>query len=163
MEDAKKASDDKVRAAWKEDSAMGHFMAETLANFAYRYFGSAEVPNPQVEALDEKTLRVVGRESSMVLALKIADPIAQTGIKELARTVPKAQGPAVAYALTCELRRGDANAGELVITATVDWGFPSHDDSHKRVSREKAFKWGDLQVFRKGFPLAVQDACELFL
>jgi len=162
--------DEKIKAEWEEKirhhygdaESLVKFMRETMNNIAYRFISTASSPTPQVTDLPQ-ALVIQTQEDSMVNALKITHAEAKEGIKELAKRVPKAQKPTVQYTLRCELGQLKPDQGKLVIVAAVSWDFPEFCALDKQVALKKTFTWDDLQVFRKGFPLAVQEACDLFL
>lgn len=161
-ENIKREWEEKIRTSFGDAGQLSKFMTETLENFAYRYISTAKDSTPRV-VLTGETLTITTLEDSMVNALKISHSVAKEGIKELAKRVPKAQGPTVQYQLLCQIQKLKPDDGKLVLSARVSWDFPNHADRSARSEVSKTFTWNDLQIFRKGFPLAVQEVCDLFL
>ena len=163
-ENIKREWEDKIRASYAGSDQLLKFMTETMENFAYRYISTSKSASPKVVATSETTLSVTTLEDSMVNALKTANPAAKVGITELARRVPKAQAPSVQYRLSCQIHTLKPDQGKLILSAQINWNFPTHEAaSEQQVTAYKTFTWDDLQVFRKGFPLAVQEVADLFL
>lgn len=163
-EELKREWEQKIRQSYADGDALIRFMRETVDNFAYRYISTGPNPTPKAEFQGEKLLEVRTFEDSMVNALKISHPEAKNGIKELAKAVPKAQRPTVLYALGVEIHELKPDHGKVVVRARVNWSFPEHGlKSGQQVVSSKTFTWDDLQVFRKEFPLALQEVAELFL
>ena len=163
-EELKREWEQKIRSSYSDGDALVKFMRETMDNFAYRYISSTLTPTPTTHFTSANKVEVQAREESMVQALKIGNPQAKSGIMELAKTVPKAKHPTVQYGIALELQEFKPDLGKIVVRASVNWDFPEHNPkTDKKVELAKTFKWDDLQVFRKGFPLAVQEVCDLFL
>ena len=163
-EEIKRQQEEKIRAAYGDSEHLIKFLTDTMDNFAYRYISTTKTANPRVAINDSKTLVVMSYEDSMVNALKIENATAKEGIKDLARRVPKAQAPTVQYVISCHPQTLESDAGKLVLTARVNWNYPSHEvNKEAQVEKSQTLTWNDLQDFRKGFPLAMQDVCDLFL
>lgn len=163
-ENIKQAWEEKIRASYANSAQLLSFMTETMNNFAYRYISTSEFPNPTVSFLDDSTLEVFALENNMGNALKIAHPDVKVGVKQLAKSVPHAQKPTVKYSIVCKLDKLSPDKGKLLMRAAVNWNFPTHESRpDSEVTTQKSFSWDDLQVFRKGFPLAVQEVSDLFL
>ena len=163
-EDIKQAWEEKIRATYANSSQLLIFITETMNNFAYRYISNSEYPSPTVNFLNETTLEVCSLENNMGNALKMAHPEIKTGVKQLAKAIPHTQKPTVKYSIVCKLDKLTPDHGKLQVKAIVNWNFPTHDSNpESEVISHKTFVWDDLQVFRKGFPLAIQEVCDLFL
>jgi hypothetical protein len=163
LEDIKKEHDEKIRAAFAGDAGMVKFMEQTLESFAHRYLATSTTPRPQV-VQHSHSVSVMSLETSMVEALKTSDPITKDGIKDLARRVPRAEQPAVQYSLTTTWEELDSGRGKLKLEAMINWDFPTFqkDGPHKRAV-DVVFHWSELGEFRKGYPLALEKVCDLFL
>lgn len=163
-ENIKREWEEKIRQAYGDSGHLLKFMSETLENFAYRYISTADFTTPKLEHASEKRWVIRTLENSMVNALKVSNPTAKEGIKQLAKTVPHAQKPTVQYELVCEIFELKADQGKVTVTARINWNYPSFEKSNEQqVAAHKTLQWSDLQVFRKEFPLAVQEVCDLFL
>lgn len=163
MEDIKKEHEEKIRAAFAGDEGMALFMEQTLESFAHRYLASSLTPRPLVERQCHALL-VTSLETSMVEALKISDAAAKEGIKDLARRIPRAEQPAVQYSLKTEWEVLDSGKGKLKLRAEVNWDFPNFQKNGPQLRAvESVFQWRELGEFRKGYPLALEKVCELFL
>jgi hypothetical protein len=165
MSDSTKQIEDwknKVRSAFGESSRLYDYLFETMDNFYYRYLETVESQNLKTSQLGECVWGAVSFESSMVEALKVKQPVAHTGILELAKRVPKAQKPLVRYGLWVEVRELDPERGHLILTSEIAWDFPDFKDQGKTFRKNIDFKYQDFQVYRKELALKLEEACSLF-
>lgn len=153
---------DKVRAQFGNEGKLYEYLFETLENFFYRYLETSESKNLKVQELAKGTYGAFGFESSMVEALKIKHVDAHKGIMELAKRIPKAQKPLVRLGLGVSIKEFTADKGNLVVFSEIHWGFPEFSDKASSVRKEITFKYVELQEFRKGLALKLEEAAELF-
>jgi hypothetical protein len=164
MNDQIKEWQERVQQSFSGETALLEFVLQTLDNFIYRYLETSLSSNLKAEPLGKQTWGVTSLENSMVNALKISDPKALDGIKQLARSVPKSQNPTVQYHLRIEVRHLTTDQGEIMIESKVNWNFPTHEkDLDKEVVKKNLFKYSELQELRKKFPLAMETSCSLFI
>jgi hypothetical protein len=153
---------DRVRETYGSESKLYEYLFTTLENFFYRYLETSDYKGLKVSELKEKTFGAESFETSMVDALKMKNPAIHPGVLDLAKRIPKAQGPAVKLSLSVTIKELTSDRGDLVITAEVDWGFPDYTQAEKRARKEVRFFYDDLAVFRKQLALKIEEACELF-
>lgn len=164
LENAKKEWERKMHEAFGASSDLAAYISFTLENFAHRYLANDTTPAPRVEAFGRSGQRVCVKEANMGQAFKTQNPKAREGIKDLAKRVPRTEHPAVLSGLFVEIHDLSPERGHLSITARIDWDFPKLDGSSaNKVEKRQDFKWSELQQFRKGFPLALEEVCDLFL
>jgi hypothetical protein len=154
---------EKVRSTFGEQSRMYEYLFETMDNFYYRYLETTTDKNLKTSALGPHLWGARSYESSMVDALKITNPVAKKGIIELAKNVPKAQGPRVQYELLANVEELNAEKGEIHIIAVINWGHPDFDKADKQFRKAVIFKYSDLAQFRKELALKLEEVCEAFL
>ena len=153
---------DKIKNKYGNEAQLYEYLFQTMDNFFYRYLETTENKNLKVMEIAPHIYGAESLESSMLEALKIKDPIAKSGIMELAKTIPKAQKPLVKYRLQTKVEELTPDKGHLIITASINWDFPLFFDKSKMAKREIIFKYNDLGQFRKELALKLEDACGLF-
>lgn len=154
---------EKVRSTFGEQSKLYEYLFETMDNFYYRYLETTTDKGLKTTALAPHLWGARSVETSMVDALKLQNPVAKKGIIELAKNVPKAQGPAVQYELIADVEELTADHGEIQFVSSINWGFPDFDDPKCQQKKTVVFKYEDLGQFRKQLALKLEEACELFL
>jgi hypothetical protein len=154
---------DKIRSNFGAKANLYNYLFETMDNFYYRYLETTLDQNLKTQQLAENIWGARSQESSMVEALKLKQPTARQGIIELAKRVPKSEGPQVRYALLVEVKQIDTDQGHLIFTAEIDWGFPDFNDSSSRLRKQSDFKYSELAQFRKEVALRLEEVCEIFL
>lgn len=154
---------EKVRTTFGEQSKLYEYLFSTMDNFYYRYLETTTDRDLKTKQLAPHLWGAKSSESSMVDALKITNPDARKGIIELAKSVPKAQGPRVEYELLANVEELTADKGEIHFVSVINWGFPDFDDKSKRVQKTVVFKYNDLAQFRKELALKLEDVCGIFL
>ncbi len=154
---------EKVRSTFGEQSKLYEYLFETMDNFYYRYLETTTDKSLKTTALAPHLWGARSTEGSMVDALKIQNPIAKKGIIELAKNVPKAQGPRVQYELIADVEELTADHGEIQFVASINWGHPDFDDPNCQQKKTVVFKYEDLGEFRKHLALKLEEVCELFL
>lgn len=154
---------EKVRASFGDESRMYEYLFNTMDNFYYRYIETTIHQNLRTQELGPHLWGARSSEPSMVDALKLTNPVAKKGIIELAKSVPKTQGPSVQYELSANVKELKPDHGELHITSTINWGFPDFTDNERIFTKTVLFKYTDLAQFRKELALKLEEACEIFL
>jgi hypothetical protein len=154
---------DKVRSSFGDKSNLYSYLFETMDNFYYRYIETTQDRDLKTQQLAENLWGSTSTETSMVDALKLQQAEAKKGIIELAKRVPKSQGPAVKYALTAEIKQFDVDVGHIIFTAEINWGFPDFKNESSRMRKVVEFKYQELAQFRKELALKLEDVCSIFL
>lgn len=154
---------EKVRASFGDEAKLYEYLFETMNNFYYRYLETTTDKNLRTTELGPKRYGARSRETSMVDALKLTNPVAKKGIIELAKSVPKAQGPAVEYELSVQVDRLTQDKGKLVFSAIINWGHPEFRDQGKMFIKSIVFEYSELAQFRKELALKLEEVCEAFL
>jgi hypothetical protein len=153
----------KIESLYGNEAELYNYLFITLDNFYYRYLETTLDKNLKTTELSPGLWGARSRESSMVDALKITNPLAKPGIIELAKTVPKIQGPLVEYELSALIKELKTDHGEIHLKAIIRWGFPNLDNHAKQFKKEVIFKYDELQKFRKELALKLEEVCEAFL
>lgn len=148
----------KLHESYQNSDALLKFILLTLDSFSHRY-----LTNPETKLMDSVIL-LESREENLGTALKIKDSEIKEGIKNLAKSVDRAEKPALVSRIWVEIKELKADKGEILVKSEMNWSHPRHlsDASEKKIKIQK-FLWDDLTLFRKGFPLALEEVCELFL
>lgn len=154
---------EKVRSTYGEQSKLFEYLFTTMDNFYYRYLETTTYKSIKTEHLGPHLWGAQSYEDSMVDALKITNPVAKKGIIELAKSVPKSEGPKVKYELLANVEELSQDHGEIHLVAIINWGFPDFDNEEKRFVKTVIFKYTDLSQFRKELALKLEEACEAFL
>lgn len=159
----KKELDEKIHNLFNDNKAYLEYLLQTKSNFVYRYLETSSDKNIKIKSITPNTLMAKSYESNMGEAFKITDSEIKEGIKNLAKSVPREQKPAVQHSLKTILEDLTVNSGRIIIEAVVNWNFPNFEESKglyktKRVS----FFYNDPNVFRKELALKYEEACELF-
>ena len=154
---------EKVRATYGDETKLYQYLFETMDNFYYRYLETTVNQNLTTRKLAPHLWGARSTETSMVDALKIQNPIAKKGIIELAKSVPKAQGPAVQYELLADVEELTPEHGKIIFVAQINWGFPDFENEEKQFKKTVIFKYDDLAQFRKELAQKLEEVCESFL
>lgn len=154
---------EKVRQSFGDESKLYEYLFETMDNFYYRYLETSTHSNLKTTALGPHQWGARSSETSMVDALKLQNPTAKKGIIELAKSVPKAQGPEVRYELMANVKELTPNHGVIHFASTINWGFPDFNDPSKTTGKSLTFKYEDLAQFRKELALKLEEVCSAFL
>lgn len=154
---------EKVRASFGDESKMYEYLFETMDNFYYRYLETTLNQNLHTKSLGPHLWGAKSQESNMVEALKIKNPVAKKGIMELAKSVPKAEGPSVQYELLVNVEELKPDRGEVDLVAVINWGWPDFETEDKELKKTVKFKYSDLGEFRKHLAQKLEEACDLFL
>ncbi len=155
---------EKVQALFKDQSHVLNYLMETKKNFIYRYLETSIDKNVAIELLNDSLLIAKSYESNMGDAFKISHLKIKNGIKELAKSVPREKEPKVEYSFSTEIKNLNGDTGKLIITATVDWGFPLFSKNGESSETKKIeFQFNDGHEFRKKLALKYEEACEIFL
>jgi hypothetical protein len=154
---------EKIRETFGDQSKMYEYLFQTMDNFYYRYLETTTDKNLKTTSLAPHLWGIKTTEPSMVDALKIQNPVAKKGIIELAKSVPKAEGPSVQYELLANVEELESDHGEIQFVAVINWGFPDFNDISKQFKKTVIFKYDDLAQFRKELALKLEEACEIFL
>lgn len=154
---------EKVRQSYGDESKLFEYLFETMDNFYYRYLETTTDKNLKTVPLAPHLWGARSSEGSMVDALKIQNPAAKKGIIELAKSVPKAEGPRVQYELMADVEELTQDHGEIIFVSSINWGFPDFEDQSKQFKKTVTFKYQDLAQFRKELALKLEEACEIFL
>ncbi|MFP5491570.1 MAG: hypothetical protein ACLGG0_08720 [Bacteriovoracia bacterium] len=158
MEQEKKEWEAKLRQSFQHAEALMSFMQHTLESFAHRYLN-----DPQI-SVEGSVLWMEGRETNMGQALKTNHAGIKEAVKNLAKTIPREQNPAIVSRVKVEIHQLTADLGKITLTAHVNWAHPEHSwDNQAKIEKKKVLVWNDLTEFRKGFPLALEEVCDLFL
>lgn len=148
----------RLHESYQNSDTLLHFIGLTLDSISYRYLSAPQITFGQARILVEST------ESNLGVALKTADAEIKDAIKALAKRVPREEKPALVSRLLIDLRELSADKGEVIVTSEVSWDHPEHlSDTKLKKVKSKKLVWDDLMKFRKGFPLALEEVCELFL
>lgn len=159
----KKELNEKIHGLFKDNQNYLDYLLQTKQNFLHRYLVTSTNSNVIIEGLDEKTLIAISYESNMGEAFKISAVEIKEGIKNLAKTVPREQGPKIQYSLKTVLEELKGNHGRILIEAKVNWGFPSFEDNKQNYKKKSlVFEYSDPNVFRKELALKYEEACDLF-
>lgn len=154
---------EKVRSSFGDETKLYQYLFETMDNFYYRYLETTVSQNMRTQKLAPHLWGARSTETSMVDALKIQNPVAKKGIIELAKAVPKAQGPAVQYELLADVEELTPEHGKIIFVAQINWGFPDFENEEKQFKKTVIFKYDDLQQFRKELAQKLEEVCEAFL
>ena len=85
------------------------------------------------------------------------------GIKQLAKSVPREDKPAVKYGLKTVLEDIRGEHGKISIIAQINWDFPEYSPSTSKCKIKKvSFNYDDPNTFRKILALKYEEACEIF-
>lgn len=154
---------EKVKASFGDEARMYEYLFQTMDNFYYRYLETSTTKDLKTRQLGPHLWGAKSEEGSMVEALKISTPVAKRGIIELAKAVPRAQGPKVQYELACDVEELKSDHGKLAIISVINWGFPDFSAEEKQLRKRVPFSYTDLAQFRKNLALKLEEACEIFL
>lgn len=154
---------EKVRASYGDETKLYQYLFETMDNFYYRYLETTQNQNLRTQKLAPHLWGARSTETSMVDALKIQNPVAKKGIIELAKSVPKAQGPAVQYELLADVEELTPKHGKIIFVAQINWGFPDYEDEARQFKKTVVFKYDDLAQFRKELAQKLEEVCDAFL
>ena len=154
---------EKVRSTFGDEAKLYEYLFETMDNFYYRYIETSLNKDLKTTAFGPHLWGAKSQESDMVLALKITNPVAKKGIMELAKSVPKAQAPAVQYELLANVEELTTDHGEIHLISVINWGWPDFKDQEKVFKKKVIFKYSDLSEFRKQLALKLEEASEAFL
>lgn len=145
----------KVLQQSREQNFFTDHLNQTLENFFYRYFD-------EVKELAPNTW--VSLEKQIVLALKTPNTLAQEGIKDLARRIPKKDGPSVMRKVSYSWGPiTSGGKGSLKIITALSWDHPAHSWSlSTSVSKEVIFNFDDGLHFRNQLALFLEEAFSLF-
>ncbi len=154
---------EKVRSDFNDQSKLYEYLFETMDNFYYRYLETTTDKNLKTVPLAPHLWGARSSEGSMVEALKLQNPIPKKGIIELAKNVPKAQGPSVQYELLANIEELTAEHGKIQFVSSINWGYPDYDDPKRQFKKTVIFEYDDLGQFRKQLALKLEEACEVFL
>lgn len=154
---------EKVRENFGDESKLYEYLFQTMDNFYYRYLETTTDSDLKTKSLAPHLWGARSSESSMVDALKITNPVAKKGIIELAKAVPKSEGPSVQYELMCDVEELTIDHGEIRFVSMINWGFPDFENSAKQFKKTVIFKYQDLAQFRKELALKLEEACAIFL
>jgi hypothetical protein len=154
---------EKVRSTYGEQSKMFEYLFTIMDNFYYRFLETTAQKNLKTQHLGPHLWGAKSYEGSMVDALKITNPVAKKGIIELAKSVPKSEGPRVIYELLANVEELTVEHGEIHFVAIINWGYPDYDDEEKQTKKTVVFKYSDLAQFRKELALKLEEVCETFL
>ena len=154
---------EKVRESFGDEAKLYEYLFNTMDNFYYRYLETTTDTNLKTEQSGPHLFGARSSEGSMVDALKITNPVAKKGIIELAKSVPKSQGPSVRYELLTHVKELTTDRGEIHIVSDINWGFPNFESKDKKCSKTVVFKYTDLAQFRKELALKLEEVCEIFL
>jgi hypothetical protein len=147
-----------VYQSFQDSDKLLSYLHNTLTSIAHRY-----LDNPQLE-LRGTELMATGREENMGQALKSSHTEIKEAVKQLAKSIPREQKPALVSKLKLQLIELTADRGKILVEAEVNWDHPEHSsDSTKKLQRRKTFTWDDFTHFRKALPLAIEEVCDLFL
>jgi hypothetical protein len=146
---------EKVRSHYGESAKLYQYLFETMDNFYYRYLETSLNQNIKTQELEPSIWGAITFESNMTLALKVQTQSTKAIIMELAKSIPKSQGPQVRYSLKTRVKELTAERGDLAFEAEV-FGL-------KSLKKEVIFKYDDLAQFRKELALKLEEACEIFL
>lgn len=154
---------EKIRSSFGDEARLLEYLFQTMDNFYYRYIETTTDKNLKTIPLAPHIWGAKSVEPSMVDALKLQNPIAKKGIIELAKSVPKAQGPGVQYELLCNVEELTVDKGKLQIVSIINWGWPDFGDENRAFKKTVKFEYHDLAQFRKELALKLEEACEIFL
>jgi len=154
---------EKVRSSFGDETKLYQYLFETMDNFYYRYLETTVSRDMRTQKLAPHLWGARAVETSMVDALKIQNPIAKKGIIELAKSVPKDQGPAVQYELLADVEELTPEHGKIIFVAQINWGFPDFEDESKQFKKSVVFKYEDLAQFRKELAQKLEEVCASFL
>lgn len=154
---------EKVRSSYGDEAKLFEYLFETMDNFYYRYLETSVDKNLKTRQLTPNLWGAKSTEPSMVDALKITNPQARKGIIELAKSVPKSQGPSVQYELLASVDELTQDHGKIQLTSVINWGWPDFNNPEKRFTKSVVFKYDDLSEFRKHLALKLEEVCEAFL
>ncbi|MES2527103.1 MAG: hypothetical protein V4598_08440 [Bdellovibrionota bacterium] len=152
----------KVHDTFGDKNYLYQYLFETLDNFYYRYLETSISNDLHTSEILPKTYGALSFESNMVDALKKPNPGAKAGIIDLAKRIPKDQGPTVRYGLWVEVKDLSPEYGKMKIVSEINWGFPDFQDKSKLIQKIVSFEYNDYQVFRKELAIKLEVAAELF-
>ncbi len=148
----------KLHESYQNSDNLLQFISQTLDSISYRYMTEAHIH------FNNSVILVEAKEENLGIALKISDPEIKEAVKLMAKSVPREQKPALVSRIWVELKELSADQGEITIKSEVNWNHPEHlSDTKLKKIKTKKLVWDDLMIFRKGFPLALEEVCELFL
>lgn len=154
---------EKVRASFGEESKLYEYLFETMDNFYYRYLETTVDKDLRTTHLGPHQWGARSSEPSMVDALKIKNPPAKKGIIELAKSVPKSEGPRVVYELMADVEELTPQHGKIHFVSLINWGFPDFEDPERQLKKKVVFQYDDIAQFRKELALKLEEVCEAFL
>lgn len=154
---------EKVRASLSDEAHLLQYLFQTMDNFYYRYIETTTDKDLKTTSMGPHLWGARSIETSMVEALKIKNPEAKPGIIEMAKAVPRAQGPAVHYKLLCNIEKLTPDQGRIQIISGINWNWPDFKDDKNQLEKTVDFIYTDLAQFRKELALKLEEACEIFL
>jgi hypothetical protein len=154
---------EKVRNSFGDESKLYEYLFETMDNFYYRFLETTVDSNLRTTSLAPHLWGARSSEPSMVDALKITNSVAKKGIIELAKSVPKSEGPRVQYELLADVEELTPDHGEIQFVGMINWGFPDFEDASKQFKKTVKFKYDDLAQFRKELAQKLEEVCSIFL
>ena len=153
----------KKRASEMSDlDSLGEFLVRTMRNFAYRYFESESTGLSEFKK-EGNIFRLEVTETQMKEALKAQNPETRKALIELAKKVPRKEGPTVFYAIECVVYNFDPDrGGKMEVRSIVSWDHPRHESGQKRKSKMKILEVDGILELRKFFPVYLEEVCEVF-
>lgn len=154
---------EKVRSDFGDESKMYEYLFQTMDNFYYRYIETTLNKDLKTTQLGNHLWGAQSKETSMIDALKITNPLAKKGMIEMAKAVPKAMGPEVRYELSSDIQELTRDHGTIKIRSSINWEHPNYNAETSKCEKVVVFKYNDLAQFRKELALKLESACEIFL
>ncbi len=131
------------------------YLFETLENFFYRYLETSISKNLKISTLDENVFGAVSIETNMLESLKIKFPDSKKILIDLAKKIPKHQGPQAKFSLKVKVHTLTHDYGKIDIISSVE-GLEVFE-------KKVIFEYNDFQIFRKNLATKLEEACEIFL
>lgn len=153
----------KIHELYKDQKAFIDYILQTKSNFLFRYLETSTDKNIQIQMPKLNYFLAESFENNMGNAFKTENAKVKEGVKNLAKSVDRSLNPKVKYSLATDVQKISENGGKIIITATINWGFPDFNNSPNQESKTIVFNFDNVGQFRKELALKYEDACELFL
>ncbi len=145
----------KVDKEFGDSQKLYEYLFETLENFFYRYLETSISKNLKISKIEETVFGAESFETNMLEALKIKFPESKKILIDLAKKVPKDQGPKAKFCLKVRIRTLGHDYGKIEIYSSVE-GLEVFE-------KIVVFEYNDFQIFRKNLAQKLEEACEIFL
>lgn len=151
---------EEVNTLLHQKDFLDNYILEILNNFSYRFLEDAG----KSEKINSNTMRVIALEKGIKEAIKIKNEKLRSGLGELARNVPRSEGPTVAREIRVVLlKNNNQHSGDVEVLSRISWGHPAHEFSTGTfVEKKTKYHFEDELHLRNTLAKYIEEVCELF-